>query len=118
MKRALRLTALLLPAIWLTGCDEIDFGDNWDRYKEDFHFTYNLPPGGHLSVENINGSIDISQWEKNTIDITGTKHANSPDALKILKIDIVPSATAVSIRTIKPEGWRGGVGARYVIRVP
>lgn len=118
MNRLLRLSALLLPVLWLAGCDEIDFGDNFDRYKEDFHYSYTLPSGGHLSIENQNGSIEISSWEKDTIDITGTKHANSQEVLKSTKIDIMPTSNSVSIRTIPPSGFRGGVGARYVIRVP
>jgi len=122
MTRVLRASTLLLPILWLTGCDEINFGDggNWDRYKEDFHYSYALPSGGHLSIENLNGSVDIIGWEKETIDITGTKHGNSEQAVKDTRIDITPSANSVTIRTVPPTmGYRqGGVGARYVIRVP
>jgi hypothetical protein len=118
MSRALRFSAVLLPAIFLTACDEIDFGDHWDRYKEDFHYSYDLPPGGRLSVENVNGPVEISTWERNTVEINGTKHANSQQGLRDTKIDVVPSTNSVSVRTIPPSGWRHGVGARYSIRVP
>ena len=117
--RALSLSALLIPALFLAGCDEIDFGGSSDRYKEDFHFSQPLPSGGRLSVENSNGSIEISTWDKDTVDISGTKYANTPELLSQLKIDVVPSSGAVSVRTIRPSNnWRGGAGARYMIRVP
>jgi len=121
MTRALRVSALLLPFLWLAGCDEIDFGGgSWDRYKEDFHYSYALSSGGRLSIENLNGSVEILGWEKETIDITGTKHGHSDQAVKDTRIDITPTANSVSIRTVPPSmGYRnGGVGARYVIRVP
>ncbi len=115
--RAVRVSAMLLPVLWLTACDEIDFDGNWDRYKEDFHYSYALQPGGRLSVENQNGSIEISSWDKDTVDITGTKHASSQQGLQNTKIDVTPSAGSISVRTIPSAGYRS-IGARYVIRVP
>jgi hypothetical protein len=43
------------PVLLLTGCVEFgDFGDS-EAYKEDFHHTYPLSPGGSVSVETFNG---------------------------------------------------------------
>jgi len=117
--RALRLTALLLPALWLSGCDEFDFDSGpSDRYKEDFHFSHALPQGGRVTVENANGAIEISTWEKNEVEVNGTKFAKTEEMLREIKIEFQPSSGAVSVRTIQPSRWRGGGGARYFIRVP
>lgn len=113
----LRVAGLTAIALLMSGCDEWEWGDS-NRFKEDFHFSYTLKPGGKLSMENTNGSIEIMGWEKETIDISGTKYASTEDFMKGLKIDVVASDDNVRIRTIPPSGHRGNWGARYVIRVP
>jgi DUF4097 and DUF4098 domain-containing protein YvlB len=52
------------------------------------------------------------------VEIIGTKYAATEDMLRLLKIDIQHSPDAISIRTIRPSGMRGNLGARYKIRVP
>jgi DUF4097 and DUF4098 domain-containing protein YvlB len=116
------MRALFLPlmAIFLAGCDEIDLGNigSSGRYREDFHFSYPLSSGGTLRLDNFNGSVEISGWDKNTIDIDGQKYANTEYRLKEMKIDITPSANSVNIRTIPPIDRHGNAGARYTIHVP
>lgn len=114
---ALRLLPLA-AALLFTGCDEIG---NWgpsDRYKEDFHSTVALKSGGRLSVENMNGSVDIVGWDRNEVDITAVKYASTEEALERLKIEVTAPGDFVQIRTVQPSGFRGGMGARYTIRVP
>ena len=116
------MRSILLPvmAIFLAGCDEIDLGNigSSDRYREDFHFSYPLSSGGTVRVDNFNGSVEISGWDKNTVEIDGTKYANTEYRLKEMKIDIVPSAGSITIRTIPPIDRHGNSGARYTIHVP
>lgn len=115
------MRAILLPlmAIFLAGCDEMDLNiGSWDRYREDFHFSYPLSTGGSLRMDNFNGAVEISGWDKNTIDIDGSKYASSEYRLKEVKVDIVPSANLVTIRTLPPLDHRGNAGARYTIHVP
>lgn len=116
MRAASACTAVLLPLVFLTACDEFEFG-NFERYKEDFHYTYPLAAGGRLSVENLNGSVEISSWEKDSVEINGTKYAGSEQSLKEIKIDISPSPNVLQVRTVPAFGARN-VGARYTIRVP
>jgi len=101
------------------GCDldDLDFGGS-ERYTQDFHYSYPLQPGGHISVENSNGSIEISGWDQNTVDISGTKYARTPELRDALKIEIDHTADAVDIRTVRPSERRGNMGARYIIKVP
>lgn len=116
------MRAIILPllAVFLAGCDDFDLGNmgGSDRYREDFHFSYPLSTGGSLRLESFNGSVEISGWDKNTIDIDGTKYANTEYRLKEIKIDIVPTANSISIRTLPPLDHRGNAGARYTIHVP
>lgn len=115
-----RLVTTLLVAFSvavLTGCDIEDFG-SVNQQKEDFHRSLTMKPGGRLSVENFNGSIEIRGGEGDTVEISGTKYAPTQDLLDALKIDIVSSADSVRIRTVRPVDRRGNLGARYIIQVP
>ena len=99
----------------LTGC-HVDFGDS-DRFHEDFHHSFKVAPGARLSVDTQNGSVDISTWDKDEIEINGTKTANDESLLKQLKVDIDASPNSVRVRVDKPT-FRGNCGVRFAIRVP
>lgn len=119
MRINLRGACLALAAVVLAGCDDWDIGGgSSDRYKEDFHFSYPLSAGGSVQIENFNGAIEISGWDKNTVDIDGTKYANTEERMREIKINVIPSANAVSIRTVPPVDRHFHYGARYVIHVP
>jgi hypothetical protein len=64
---------LLASMLVLAGCEDFDIGGFTQRYKEDFHFSYPLAEGGRIELENFNGSVEISGWDQNTVDIDGTK---------------------------------------------
>jgi DUF4097 and DUF4098 domain-containing protein YvlB len=113
---ALRSAAVIAPVLFLTACDEMWVGSS-DRYKQDFHYSYPLAAGGRLSLENLNGSIEIYPWEKESVEINGTKYAHSQQALEDIKIDIAAAPGSLQIRTVPAYGMRKG-GARYSIRVP
>ena len=107
----------LAGVLVLCGCELEGFLDS-DRYREDFLYTHDLKPGGRLSLENFNGSVEILSWEKDSVQISGTKYAATESDLKDLKIETVAEAGAVRIRTIRPSGRYRNMGAKYFIRVP
>jgi DUF4097 and DUF4098 domain-containing protein YvlB len=111
-------TSLGLTTLMLAGCMDVDLGGISDRYREDFHFSYPLNAGGSLQIDNMNGAVQIVGWDKNTVDIDGTKYASSEDRLKEVQIDVVHSPDSVSIRTVPPASRSGNFGARYTIHVP
>lgn len=117
MRLLLRSLAVLLPVLFVASCDDLMmFGDS-ERYKEDFHYNYALAPGGRLSVENQNGSIEIVAWDHDGVEIDGTKYASTAQAVKDIRIEVSQSPNAVQVRTTAPFGFRN-MGARYSIRVP
>jgi Putative adhesin len=81
------------------------------------HYSYPMQAGAKLTVDNFNGSIRISGWDQNTIDISVTKYAETQQLLAALKVDIAVAADGVHIRTIQPAET-SGLGASYVIKVP
>jgi hypothetical protein len=110
----MRLTLALATALLLTGCDIGDF----DNVQAHFEHRYDLLPGARLNLENVNGSVEIEGWDQNEIEITGVRFASSQQLLDRIRIDIQHTPEAVDIRTIRPSGHFGGMGARYTIRVP
>ena len=117
MRLAVRAATVVAPLLFLAACDDFDFGGSMDRYKEDFHLNYALASGGRINLENINGNIEISSWEKESVEINGTKYAASEQGLKDLKIDVTSSPSLLQIRTVPAFGARN-TGARFSIRVP
>ena len=117
MRRMLGLLTLALAGVFLSSCVVGDWGDT-GRFREDFHYSWPLDPGARISLESQNGSVEISVWDKNTIDIAGTKYASDQGLLRDVRIDISHAPDSVRIRTIAPEFFHGGAGAEYTLHVP
>ncbi len=115
----LALLPLLAAVLLHTGCDLEDLsGGAFDRFKEDFHLSYPLKAGGIVSVDNLNGSVEISSWEKEEVDVNGVKYCISEERLRGLRVEGNQSGNRLTLRTILPEGKRSGCGVKYVMRVP
>jgi len=112
-----RTFLLVAPALLLmAGCDLEDFGSS-ERYTADFHYGP-YKSVSRLSVDNFNGSVEITGSNENTVDISGTKYAGSQELLSELKIDVVQTGDSIQIRTVRPSERHGNMGAKYIIRVP
>jgi DUF4097 and DUF4098 domain-containing protein YvlB len=117
MRAKLVLPALAVALLGLSACDIEDFG-NVGRYHSDFHYSYPLKSGGTLAVESFNGSIEISSWDQDTVDISGTKTGPTQQEADDLKVDIEHTADAISIRVPRPSYRRNNLGARFAIKAP
>lgn len=114
-----RIALLCAAALGLAACD-IE-GESWgssNRYKEDFSQTHPLAAGGRVFLENFNGSVDLLGWDRDQVEITGTKYASTQDVLDDMKIEVVADAGALRIRTIRPPARNCNCGAKYVLRLP
>jgi DUF4097 and DUF4098 domain-containing protein YvlB len=111
------LTAI---AALLTGCDPNDFASFGDShaYEKDFHYSYALKPGGRLTVENFNGSVEITGWDKDTVEVDGRQYASTIELRDAIKIEVATSDGLVQIRTIRPTDRYGNMGVKYIIRAP
>ena len=118
MRSCARLLPLVAVFLLLSGC--MEFGD-WgptDAYKEDFHSTHPLNPGGTVSIETFNGPIEVIGWEQNSVEVNGTKYASTQPAVDRIKIDVNATPGAVRIRAIRPSDMHWHVGARFTVRIP
>src|ERR1022692_340987 len=115
-KSIVALGGLLAAVLSLTSCI-VGVGD-WERYNKDFHSSYPLKAGGRLSVETFNGSVDISGWDQDTVDISGTKYGPSQQEADDLRVNVDAGAEGCSVRVPRPSVRRNNQGARLVIKIP
>jgi hypothetical protein len=117
MRTRLPFAALAAGLLCLTACDIEDFHGG-GRFSKDFHYSYPLTANGKLSVEAFNGSVEISGWDQETVDVSGTKYARTEQALDDVEVSVEHTANAVSIRVKRPSIGRGNEGVRFVIKAP
>src|SRR6185312_16109433 len=69
---------------------------------EDFHKTVPLNANGRVSLENVNGNVEITGWDKNEVQIDAVKSAHDQQRLDEAKIEVEGSGDSVRIRTRYP----------------
>jgi len=106
-----------------------------ETVKETFLKTYPLQAGGELRVENTNGGITVEAWDRNEVQVEAIKQVKAESAekaregLKLLKIEVKPSAGALQILTKFPKNegdgffdWLSGntitMSVTYKIKAP
>jgi hypothetical protein len=118
MRQQLVVSAAAAGLLFLAGCDFDDFNLNNERYSKDFHYSFPLKPNGRLTVESFNGSIEISGWDQDSVDISGAKYGPTQERADGLLIETNNAPDSVSVRAIRPSERRNNEGARFVIKVP
>jgi hypothetical protein len=95
------------------------------QYTEEFHQTYPLAAGGRIELDNINGAVHISGWDRNEVKVDAVKYAGTKERLDEAKIDVEAGSDFVSIRTKYPNhdhtfngGWNDPAGVEYTLMVP
>jgi hypothetical protein len=73
--------------------------DHRGTFTEEFHQTYALTPDGRVELDNINGAVHISTWEKNEVKVDAIKYADAKDRLDDARIEIDSGKEYLSIRT-------------------
>ena len=108
---AIALGALMVATLSATAGAEV---------TQEFHRTVPLLSGGRVSLDNINGSVTITGWERNEVQIDAVKKASSQQKLDEAKIEVDASNNSVHIRTKYPEGHTNNNPATvtYELHVP
>ena len=74
-----------------------------DEVREEFHKTYPLSHTGRVSLENLNGSVRISVWDRNDIQVDAIKRAYKRERLNEATIEVNSNPEAIRIRTDYPD---------------
>src|SRR5271169_1659415 len=90
------------------------------QVTEDFHRTVPLSATGRVSLENINGNVTITGWERNEVQIDAVKKANSQEKLDEARIEVDASSDSVNIKTHYPDRHNNNNPATvtYELHVP
>ena len=77
--------------------------DHRGSLTEEFHQTYAISADGRVELDNINGDVHISTWDRNEVKVDAVKSADSKERLDEAKIEVHNGADYVSIETHYPE---------------
>jgi len=72
-------------------------------FTEEFHQTYALASDGRVELENVDGAVHISTWDRDEVKVDAVKYANSKERLEQARIDIDSDRNHLSIRTRYPD---------------
>src|SRR5580704_10838750 len=95
-------------------------------YTEEFHQTYSLTAEGRVELENINGAVHISTWDRSEVKVDAVKYAGTKERLDEAHIQIDSGKDYVSIKTEYPDhdrnfSWgshNNPAGVEYTLTVP
>ncbi len=73
--------------------------DHSGQMTEEFHQTYPLSADGRIDLDNINGAVRITGWDRNEVKVDAIKYANSKEKLDDAQIKVDAGSSYVSIRT-------------------
>ncbi len=93
-----------------------NFNDG-DKMTKEFHETFNPKRGCKLNVSNRNGTIEVSSWNKDHIDISAILETNrSEDEFEKIKIEVLDENGCTIKTKILEKDPR--VSVHYDIKVP
>jgi putative adhesin len=123
-----RLSASWLGAVLGTACALFLFAldahaSDSRAFTEEFHQTYALSPEGRVALDNINGAVHISAWDRNEVKVDAVKYARTKDRLEDIRIEVDSGKDYLSIRTKydHDHGWgthNDPGGVEYTLTVP
>ena len=95
-------------------------------YTEEFHQTYAISPNGSVELENINGAVHISSWDRNEVKVDAVKYAGTKERLEEARIEVDAGKDSISIKTRYPDhdhtfNWGSNnnpAGVEYTLTVP
>lgn len=91
--------------------------------KEEFQQTYDLAAGGRISLENVNGNVDIEGWDRDEVQVDYVKSARTQAGLERMEVKIDATGRGIDISTEyarrqnMDSGYDGG-SVDFVLYVP
>src|SRR5579871_1412863 len=100
--------------------------DHRGALTEEFHQTYTITADGRIELDNINGDVHISSWDRNEVKVDAVKYADTKERLDEAKIEVDSGKDYLSVRTKYPghnNNWNWGshnnpASVEYTLTVP
>ncbi len=114
---------VLVTVLWAGLMSTASFAD----YTEELNWSFELSEGGRISLENINGDVEVTGTSGSLVEITARKKAGSEEYLAGIEIMIENSSDHVRIETKHPNSGIKGMfnwgadssgSVQYTLRVP
>jgi DUF4097 and DUF4098 domain-containing protein YvlB len=77
--------------------------DRKGSVTEEFHKVYPLSAQGRIEIENLNGPVHITGWDRDEVKVDAVKSAWTKEHLEEAKIEIRAEPDEISIRTEYPD---------------
>ncbi len=99
----------------------------WDDgpvVTEEFHQSYPLTANGRIELQNINGAVHITAWDKNEVKVDAVKRAHSQEQLKDAEIRVDAHSDLISVETHyhhDDDDWgshQNPASVEYTVSVP
>ena len=71
--------------------------------REEFHQTYPLSATGRVSLENLNGGVQIKVWDRAAVQVDAIKKAYKPHRLAEAQIQVNSTEESIRVRTEYPD---------------
>jgi hypothetical protein len=71
--------------------------------SQEFHQTYPISADGRLELDNINGAVHVSVWDRNEVKVDAVKTAGTQERLDEAQIKIEAGQSFIDIRTEYPH---------------
>jgi len=86
---------------------------------QEFHRTVPLSADGRVSLNNINGDVEITGWARNEVQIDALKTAPDQQRLDNMQIQVNSTSNSVEIETRYPAHLNNNAGSiHYTLHVP
>jgi Toastrack DUF4097 len=108
-------------AILALGVAPLRAANSWhdESYRAEFHQMYALAADGELSLQNLNGSVQVSTWDQNEVKVDAVKHADSQAKLDAIQIDVDSEPSRLGIETrYHPHSSNNPGGVEYTLTIP
>jgi Putative adhesin len=73
------------------------------NYTEEFHKVYPLSAQGRIEIENVNGPVHVTGWDRPEVKVDAVKSAWSKERLAEAQIEVEAGQDRISIRTQYPN---------------
>jgi hypothetical protein len=77
--------------------------DRTGSFTEEFHKVYPLSAQGRIEIENLNGPVHITGWDRDEVKVDAVKTAWTKERLDEARIEIHAEQNGLSIRTEYPD---------------
>ena len=90
------------------------------QVSQEFHRTVSLPANGQVSLDNVNGGVDITGWDRNEVQIDAVKQARDQQRLDEARIEVETGSDYVRIHTQYPHNYTNNnpASVHYTLHVP